>query len=330
MIFVFVVVKTKPLDKILIDVSCSSAFDKLANKTDDKNMESKINQIEKDYVKNNPPKSTVAQDLEQSASKDQGLAMLARHPMQAEAPQSQGVAGLDTGNMFNEQSYATGGIVAFANNEDQPVSRNMPDEYGIVMPPGATLDDISMEMQAANKLYGVDPDFYKTQAAELQRQRDELAADKTQAGWMGLARAGLGMAAGKSPYALSNIGEGIAGGVKDYAEAEKAERAEKKLLLQYQTALDQADYAKKMGNFTALEQIQGRLAGLKVAAINANATKQAALDAAHQKNFGELVARLMRDSGMTEDQAIAAASKIYLQGSTKNPEGVTVTQVKKS
>ena len=52
--------------------------------------------------------------------------------------------------------------------------------------------------------------------------------------------------------------------------------------------------------------------------------------AAHQKSFGELVAKLMYQNGMSEDQAMAVASRIYLQGSTKNPEGVTVTQVKKS
>ena len=71
-------------------------------------------EMRQDYAKNNPPKSTVAQDLEQSAPKDQGLGMLARHPMQAEAPQSQGVANLPTGEMFNEKNFATGGIVAFA------------------------------------------------------------------------------------------------------------------------------------------------------------------------------------------------------------------------
>ena len=158
----------------------------------------------------------------------------------------------------------------------------------------------------------------------------EIEDKKGQKLWQALMMGGAKTMAGTSPYALSNIGEGIAGGVKDYAEAEKAERAEKKLLLQYQTALDQADYAKKMGNFTALEQIQGRLAGLKIAATNAAATKQAALDAAHQKSYGELVAKLMYQNGLPEDQAIAVASRIYLQGSTKNPEGVTVTQVKKS
>ena len=210
-------------------------------------------QMRKDYVKNNPPTSTVAQDLEQQAAQHQGLSMLAKHPsMQTasveKAPQSQGVAGLDTGNMFNEQSYATGGIVAFANNENQPVSRNMPDEYGIVMPPGATLDDISMEMQAANKLYGVDPDFYKTQAAELQRQRDELAADKTQAGWMGLARAGLGIAAGKSPYALSNIGEGAIQGITQYGADVKDIKAQDRLLKEANLKLAEAQQAEARGD----------------------------------------------------------------------------------
>lgn len=165
---------------------------------------------------------------------------------------------------------------------------------------------------------------------DLQKQREEIEANKDQKLWQALMMGGAKTMAGASPRALANIGEGIAGGVSEYAKADAAERAEKKLLLQYQTALDQADYAKKMGNFTALEQIQGRLAGLKVAAMNANASKQAALDAAHQKNFGDLVGRLMRDNGLNEDQAIAAAQRIYAVGNKGLGEGVTVTQVKKS
>ena len=180
-----------------------------------------------DYAKNNPPKSTVAQDLEQSSA-PQGLAMLAKTPVAHNAPPpSQGVADLPTGDMFNEASYATGGIVAFADNQDQPVSSNMPsrgmsgdtrpaDDYGIEMPVTPTWDDLTMDQTQAYKQFGVDPDFYKNQAAKLQQQRDELAGEKSEAGWMGLTRAGLGIAAGKSPYALSNIGEGATQGLSQY------------------------------------------------------------------------------------------------------------------
>lgn len=183
-----------------------------------------------------------------------------------------------------------------------------------------------LQAEAYKKVQEADLKQSKAQS-DLDKQREEIESRKGQKLYQALMMGGAEAMAGTSPYALANIGRGIAGGVKDYAEAEKAERAEKKLLLQYQTALDQADYAKKMGNFTALEQIQGRLAGLKVAAMNAGATKQAALDAAHQKSFGELVAKLMYQNGLTEEQAIASASKIYASGNKGLGQGVTVTPV---
>jgi hypothetical protein len=64
------------------------------------------------YQQEQAPETSVAEDLEQETMPDQGnLAMLAGQPqMQME---DQGVAGLDTGDMYQEQSFAGGGIVAF-------------------------------------------------------------------------------------------------------------------------------------------------------------------------------------------------------------------------
>ena len=64
------------------------------------------------YQAEQAPESSVAEDLEQETMSDQGgLAMLAGQPqMQME---DQGVAGLDTGDMYQEDSFAGGGIVAF-------------------------------------------------------------------------------------------------------------------------------------------------------------------------------------------------------------------------
>jgi hypothetical protein len=69
------------------------------------------------------PESSVAEDLTQAPQG--GLQMLAGNPMGNQAqpdqapqgaptmPADQGVASLDTGDMFNEQNFASGGIVAF-------------------------------------------------------------------------------------------------------------------------------------------------------------------------------------------------------------------------
>jgi len=185
-----------------------------------------------------------------------------------------------------------------------------------------------LQAEAYKKVQEADLKQSKAQA-DLDKQREEIAANKDQKLWQAIMMGGAKTMAGTSPRALANIGEGISGGLSDYAKAEQAERAEKKLLLQYQTALDQADYAKKMGNFTALEQIQGRLAGLKIAAMNAKSNKETALEAAYQKNFVTQVGEAMYKYGMTEDQAIAHVKRSYLAADRNAPEGVTVTKVSK-
>jgi hypothetical protein len=62
------------------------------------------------YQAEQAPETSVAEDLGQEAMPDQGgLAMLAGQPQM----EDQGVAGLDTGDMYQEDSFAGGGIVAF-------------------------------------------------------------------------------------------------------------------------------------------------------------------------------------------------------------------------
>jgi hypothetical protein len=63
------------------------------------------------YESEQAPESSVAEDISQQAQPS-GLAMLAKNP-QPGAPMSQGVADLPTGDMFQEQNFAGGGIVAF-------------------------------------------------------------------------------------------------------------------------------------------------------------------------------------------------------------------------
>jgi hypothetical protein len=74
------------------------------------------------YQQQQSPESSVAEDLEQETSQaDQGgLAMLAGQPQQDMA--NQGVAGLDTGDMYDEENFAGGGIVAFDGRQGSFVS----------------------------------------------------------------------------------------------------------------------------------------------------------------------------------------------------------------
>jgi hypothetical protein len=74
------------------------------------------------YQQQQAPESSVAEDLEQETSQaDQGgLAMLAGQPQKDMA--DQGVAGLDTGDMYDEENFAGGGIVAFDGRQGSFVS----------------------------------------------------------------------------------------------------------------------------------------------------------------------------------------------------------------
>jgi len=54
----------------------------------------------------------------------------------------------------------------------------------------------------------------------LKKMEDKAAEQESKSGWMSLAKAGLAMAAGKSPRALQNIAEGATAGVNDYTEAQ--------------------------------------------------------------------------------------------------------------
>jgi hypothetical protein len=85
-----------------------------------------------------------------------------------------GIAELDTGDMFNEQSYASGGIVAFA--EGGP-STDKEALYGIEMPVVPTYDDLKMDQLRAYEQYGVDPDFYKKTLEESKTERLKELAD---------------------------------------------------------------------------------------------------------------------------------------------------------
>ena len=130
------------------------------------------------YEANKPEEKTVAEDIIQETEpqpQQAGIAGLSKdQPMQqAMAPQSEmpmeqmaqgGLAELDTGNMYNENSYANGGIVAFAKG-------GRPDEYGITMPIVPTMDDMYMQTQEAQRAFCVDPDFYKKALEESKSER---------------------------------------------------------------------------------------------------------------------------------------------------------------
>lgn len=216
------------------------------------------------YQQQKPPESSVVEDLAQSMQpppQPQGVMGLPQGQQMAQAMQpppempvqQMAQGGLSSlpldDNMFNEENFANGGIVAFGKGGNI-------DEYGVERPSGATLDDISMEMQQANQLFGVDPEFYKKQAAELKRQRDELSSDKDEAKWMALANLGFGVASakpefGKAQNTLSTWGENAAKAGTGLAKDIKDIKAQDRLLQQADMKLTEARNAEARGDSRA-------------------------------------------------------------------------------
>ena len=151
------------------------------------------------YQANKPEEKSVAEDLVEEAQPQPGIAALpeAQPMMEAMAPQPEmpmeqmaqgGLAELDTGNMYDENNYATGGIVAF--DDGGPVkhyafggpSYTDPFKYdptyykdaqAALMRPrdSITLDDYILQQQTAQRQLGVDPDFYKKTLEESKTER---------------------------------------------------------------------------------------------------------------------------------------------------------------
>jgi hypothetical protein len=202
--------------------------------------------------------------------------------------------------------------------------------------PTTTGELTGYEAEIKKRLGMMDEGLGNTKAqADLDALRKEIGAGKNDKLWQALMMGGLKAMGGRSPFAAVNIGEGGAEGVKSFAEASKAEREDKKLLIAQQSALDQAEYARKTGNLNALITAQTRLdaikqhrENLKLQYANIGATKEAALSAAKIKAHGDTVVKLMAQ-GMDENQANDLADRLYSSNKIAAlPEGVKVTKVK--
>ena len=150
------------------------------------------------YQANKPEEKTVAEDLVQEAQPQpqpqpqmEGVAGLpqAQPMMQAMAPPPEmpmqqmaqgGLAELDVGDMFNEQSYADGGIVAFADGGDS----NKEDTLGLPnlspdmsMDPNAGAGNLAMLQSAMQPTQGMQGNVPMTQGQMSDQSNDSLIAE---------------------------------------------------------------------------------------------------------------------------------------------------------
>lgn len=174
--------------------------------------------------------------------------------------QAAGVSALPTNQMFNQQNFAGGGIVAFAGEGRSDVDlgeiisqqqRQDPSFAGMFAPTEqpateeggfrrryASLSEAIADAQKARSEYRT-PTAEEQAFMEYQKgQKPRSKAEMEQQGWMRALEAGLGMMGGTSPYALTNIGKGAESAVKGYGEDVKEQRKKEGAALQ--TAAEQA------------------------------------------------------------------------------------------
>jgi len=243
--------------------------------------------------------------------------MMAQAPteMMAQAPTEMmaqgGVADLNVGDMFNEQNYADGGIVAFANRglvEADPYAA-----FRMPIPAIPTANDLLLETQDLKSRF-VDPDFYKKRKQELEDQtREDIneskAADKasilfalaegfdTPGSFLkGAVKAGV-----KAGPAVANMNKNII--------------AAKRLNRAALNELEQAKYAESIGDYKTAATLRESARTKEFEAQKVNATTGATIEAAQIKSNA---ARAM-DPTNTRTKALNATiqqfEKIYGQGS---------------
>jgi hypothetical protein len=149
---------------------------------------------------------------------------------------------LQNPNMFSEQSMAAGGIVAFSGEDGSDVRAN---PYGlnnylsdmeVPEPPkldkaayvGAapSLADVQQQRTSAYTASGIDSLLYDDVATSVKERIKGIDKEREDAVANAMIMAGLGIAAGKSQNAITNIAEGAIPAMKGYS-ADKIRLAEK-------------------------------------------------------------------------------------------------------
>lgn len=158
----------------------------------------------------NPP-PPVADQILDAAHND----VMQEHMARRAQEEPRGIDSLPSG--IDEEDYAGGGIVAFAQGGDvYPEFDASPyaDPYA-----ANEIDPVALKEQYKS-MVGTDPNIAK-QEERIKVREEGLKSEEESAPWMALMQAGLATMSGTSPNALSNIGAGATKGLESYGEAKK-------------------------------------------------------------------------------------------------------------
>ena len=172
---------------------------------------------------------------------------------------------------------------------------------------------------------------------DLDALREEMRDSKDQNLWMSLIQGGAKAMQSTSPHAMVGLGAGIEEGARTYGKGLEGERADKKLLLAQQSALEQAEYARKSGNLNALIAAQTRLDNVNLQTMALSLQKQGITDSRLQTAITARAKLILGDNAMpTPSQVDSAIEAATLQVTGKGapasqtlPEGIKVTKIGK-
>lgn len=139
---------------------------------------------------------------------------------------------------------------------------------------------------------GVDEDGDKADREELARLRGEATKDRDQAAAMAMIKAGLGIAGGKSQYALQNIGQGAQAAVTDYAKALRDIKADEKEYAKIERDLNKAADARKRGDVDAALKLEESAADREIRLRGVEAQER---QATKPTQFQEMMAAFKAD-----------------------------------
>ena len=236
-----------------------------------------------EQVQNKLAQSDQPQGLASIAPPQAPTEMMAQAPQMPQAPTEMmaegGVADLNVGDMFNEQNYADGGIVAFAaggSSYDPYAAFRMP------IPKVPMRDDLILETEDLKSGF-VDPDFYKKRKQELEDQtREDIkeSRDADKANILFKLAEGFGTTPG------SFVRGAVAAGVKAgpaVADMNKNIIAAKRLNRAALNELEQAKYAESVGDYKTAAALKESAKTKEFEAQKLNATTGATLEAANIK-----------------------------------------------
>lgn len=193
--------------------------------------------------------------------------------------------------------------------------------------PAEAQTDYATYIENLKKRFGVSDTPDATARAALQKYRERLDTDISKAGALGMIQAGLGIAGGKSRYALQNLA-GAMPGISEYAKSLEGIRKEERGLIDAEAKLDEAANARRRGDMDTALRLEKEAKDLAIrertAAAQESQAAASARAAARRAPQVEYVLEYARAKGISFDQAAREVAE--MQGEARNPVNALIAE----